>query len=57
MAEADLYDVERLPRMMSLRAMAAYFSWQRQRPGFPEESMSVGGSPDSLPMNFDSVND
>jgi hypothetical protein len=51
MAEAYLYAVEHLPRMLSLRAMAVSFSWRRQRPEFPEESMSAGGNPGTLPMH------
>ena len=57
MAEAYLYAVEHLPKMLSLRAMAASSSWQQQRLEFPEESMSADGSPDIPPMNCDFVID
>lgn len=57
MAEAYLFAVEHLPRLLVLRAMAASFSWQRQRPEFPEESRSAGGSPDTQPMHYGSVID
>lgn len=57
MAEAYLYAVEHLRRMLSLRAMAASFSWQPQRPEFPEESRSAGDSLGTQPMHDGSVID